>query len=186
MAQPQIHVLLDDPIVPTTIVAALRRMDAKVRLSRLDNEVRNPSRFLADARLVVTSRNSDGPDERVRLLGQHYQMQPCATLVLTPSPHQIPDDNALANWGLPMGFASGLSLDELVGRLSAMCSMQRPLSTLRHQLDQLRQQGPAAELPVDTLSEQMRLAAQIQRDLLPDPLPKLRSAKLRTRSLTGG
>ena len=72
--------------MPPTIARALLRLDASVRLSRLDNELAHPTFRSADARLVVTSPANDGDHARFRRLLAHCSDQPCATLVLTPTP----------------------------------------------------------------------------------------------------
>ena len=179
MSQLQIHVLLDDPVVPPEIAAALRRIDAGIRLSRLDRELRSPSHTRADARLVVASRSNGCAGRRLAALREHCDRNPCATLVLTSSPVEA-GPPSLDDGDSPIGFASGLSADELAGRLTAMCSFQRPLNRLRYELDELRQRDQARSRGVHHLDEQMRLASQIQRDLLPDPLPHVTGAELHT------
>ncbi len=179
VAQPQIHVLLDEPVVPPEIAAALRRIGAGVRLSQLDSEIRSPSTAPADARLVVTSRTPAGAGRRLDPLYRTWGSSPCATLVLTASPGEAmrarPPSSAQ-----PIGFASGLSADELAGRLTTMCALQQPLNTLRHELAELRQQHVRDAEDVHELDEQLRLASQLQRDLLPDPLPQIHAANLHT------
>lgn len=188
MAQPQIHVLLDDPVVPPEIAAALRRIDAGIRLSRLDRELTSPSKVSADARLVVASGSSGYSGRHLEALCQSLtrsgkdESNPCATLVLTPSPVQS-DSISLADGAPPIGFASGLSSDELAGRLSAMCAFQTALgglNRLHRELAELRERDRARSQGVHQLDEQMRLASQIQRDLLPEPLPHIAGASLHT------
>jgi serine phosphatase RsbU (regulator of sigma subunit) len=80
----------------------------------------------------------------------------------------------------PIGFASGLSADELAGRLAAMCSFREPLSRLQDELHRLRRREQTRNDSINNFDEQLRLASQIQRDLLPDPLPQIRGARLHT------
>jgi hypothetical protein len=183
VAQPQIHVLLDEPVVPPEIAAALRRIDAGVRLSRLENELHHPSNTPADARLVITSARQNGNGEWLKPLCQCWDRNPCATLVLTPSPGEESDIPA-AHGVLPIGFASGLSADELAGRLTTMCAFRESFSNLRHEIAELRKKDSggavtaSATTTANYLDEQLRLASQIQRDLLPDPLPRISGALL--------
>ena len=179
VAQPHIHVLLDQPVVPPTIAAALRRIDAGIRLSRLDTELKSPTNVPADARLVVTDQSGEGGGERLASLYRHCRSHPCATLVLTPSPVRGASVPA-SDGGLPIGFASGLSADELAGRLTAMCFMREPLEQLRTEVRELREREQAHSASAGHFGEQLRLASQIQRDLLPDPLPRVGGARLHT------
>jgi len=180
MGQPQIHVLLDDPVMPTDVAAALRRMGAGVRMTRLDRELRNPSNTPADARLVIASRRSALPAEGLEAVYRHCDRNPCATLLLTPTP--IPDamlaDLRFDEGAAPIGVASGLSADELAGRLTAMCTLQRSFARIRQELDELRRQENVHRRGDREREEQMRLASQLQRDLLPNPLPVMRGATL--------
>ncbi len=179
VAQPSIHVLLDEPVVPPVIANALRRVDAGIRLSRLDAELKSPSSTVADARLVVTDARGEGGSERLRNLFQHCNSYPCATLVVTPTP--LNGTGAMAeDSGAPIGFASGLSADELAGRLSAMCTLREPLSRLRSEIDELRRREQLSSSSASHFGEQLRLASQIQRDLLPDPPPRIRGVELST------
>ncbi|MCP4248857.1 MAG: SpoIIE family protein phosphatase [bacterium] len=179
MGQLQIDLVLDEPVVPPDVAAALRRMDAAIRLTRLDREMRSTRATRPDARLVITSPNRDRNDSTLEAVYQHCDRSPCATLVLTPSPLAVtPPPNR--GDGLPIGFASGLSADELAGRLTAMCAFQRPLNQLRTELEQLRNRERLHSRTLQEHDEQMRQAAQIQRDLLPDPLPEIRGASLHT------
>ena len=178
MAQPHIHVLLDEPVVPPAIAAALRQIDAGIRLSRLETELKSPSNTPADARLIVTNAPGDGGAERLRTLYQHCGRNPCATLVLTSTP--VDSGPTSADSRLPIGFASGLSADELAGRLAAMCSFREPFNRLRDEVRELRERERVHNDGANHFDEQLRLASQIQRDLLPDPLPQIRGARLHT------
>ena len=177
MGQPQIHVLLDEPEMPPTIARALLRLDASVRLSRLDNELAHPTFRSADARLVVTSRANHGDHARFRRLLAHCSDQPCATLVLTPTP--AGNQRAVADGdGAAIGFASDLSADELAGRLAAMCFMRRSFERLRREITDLRERDQLQSETASHFGEQMRLASQIQRDLLPRPAPRIAGVTL--------
>ena len=179
MAQPQIHVLLDDPEVPPTIAKALQRIDAGVRLSRLDNELRSPSGTDPDARLVVTSGRQDRGSQHWEALFDHFHAHPCATLVLTSSPVGSAPAGLGDDTG-PIGFASDLSADELAGRLTAMCAFRRSFQRLQQEIVELRRRDERRGrrgIPED-FDEQLRLASQIQRDLLPHPLPWISGAVL--------
>jgi len=178
VAQPQIHVLLDDPVVPPEIAAALRRIDAGVRLSRLDSELLHPTNVPADARLVITSERPNGGGRQLQALCQRWGRATCATLVLTPGP--VEDNGVTLSGDAPLiGFASGLSAEELAGRLATMCTFQQPLSRLHNELAELRRRNQA-EFPRDALDEQLRLAGKLQRDLLPNPLTRIDGAVLHT------
>ncbi|MHC4064429.1 MAG: PP2C family protein-serine/threonine phosphatase, partial [Planctomycetota bacterium] len=117
--------------------------------------------------------------QRLEALRQHCNRDPCATLVLTSSPVET-EAALLADDTSPIGFACGLSADELAGRLTAMCLFQRPFNKLRTELEELRQRDRLRSQGLYHLDEQMRLAGQIQRDLLPDPLPQIEGARIHT------
>ncbi|HUU83436.1 MAG TPA: PP2C family protein-serine/threonine phosphatase [Phycisphaerae bacterium] len=179
MAQPNIHVLLDEPVVPPAIAAALRQVDAGIRLSRLETELTSPSRAPADARLIITNAPAEGRADRLRTLYQHCDRHPCATLVVTPTPVSSGDRVTPAG-GSPIGFASGLSAAELAGRLAAMCSFREPLSRLRDEVAELRERDRIRGDSASHFDTQLQLASQMQRDLLPHPLPQVRGARLHT------
>ncbi|MFQ5491312.1 MAG: PP2C family protein-serine/threonine phosphatase [Phycisphaerae bacterium] len=177
MGQPQIHVLLDEPEMPPAIAAALQRVGAGIRLSRLESELETPSPAQADARLVVTSPSNEAGSARWQALLKHCHQHPCATLVLTPEPIDALGVPGAANSG-PIGFANDLSADELAGRLTAMCTLHRSYAQMQEELVELRHRNRTRAVDANDFDEQMRLASQIQRDMLPDPPPIIPGAIL--------
>ncbi len=179
MVQPQIHVLLDDNEVPDSIATALRRVDAGIRLSRLESELTSPSKSRPDVRLIIANREDDQSLARFSELVSLCDQSPCATLVLTPRPVDASKIVRTSN-GTRVGFASGLTVDELSGRLSAMCALQQPFEDLRKEVAELKERERIQSAHASEYEEQMRLARQIQQDLLPNPLPDIEGASLYT------
>lgn len=60
-----------------------------------------------------------------------------------------------------------LNADELAGRIKALCEIRHPLRKMREELRQLRQAHTQCFAP--GIDEQLRIAGQIQNDLLPQP-----------------
>ncbi len=182
MVRPQIHVLLDDPEVPPTVAQALQRIGAGVRLSRLENELRSPTPVAPDARLVVASDRPDGFSQHWDALFEHFRAQPCATLVLSPTPAPPRRASAAGTEGTaPIGFASDLTVEDLAGRLTAMCAFRPSFQRMRQELEDLRRRDALGRLSTQReYAEQLRLASQLQRDLLPHSPPRLEGARLHT------
>jgi sigma-B regulation protein RsbU (phosphoserine phosphatase) len=63
-----------------------------------------------------------------------------------------------------------VSADELTGRIRALCDVRRPMQRMREQLDQLRRRDERLAASAREREEQLRLASQIQLDLLPEPI----------------
>lgn len=173
---PLIEIISDEPQLPPMLDAALRRIRARVThagvadaaLGRLDDD--------ADARVIVAA--GDWPAARLAaLLRRASDASRCAMVVgtdrasadLSPGVH----DRAPC-------VSDAASEDELRGRLMAMCEARRSLRHLARELDAARQGDRTRTAVGDRLDEQLLLASQVQRDLLPDPLPRSSSARFST------
>jgi len=167
-ASPHVQIVLDDGPVPSELEAAIRRIGATASFRRMSEAIRNGLTPTADALVIIES----GParlrrEQRVALLGQ-VARQPRATLVLTDDPSS--DTGAPANSALPVTIGRGLTADELAGRLTAMVSMRKPLEALWHDSAEARR---AAHHTQERYQEQMRIAGQLQRDLMATCPPSL-------------
>src|SRR5205814_9260998 len=63
--------------------------------------------------------------------------------------------------------------DELTGRIRALCDVRRSMQKMREQIDRLQEATHRNEQLIASArhrDEQLRLAGQIQMDLLPEPL----------------
>ena len=63
-----------------------------------------------------------------------------------------------------------LNADELTGRIKALCEIRRPMRKMREEIAELRRDRPARGTIHTDIDEQIRLAGQIQNDLLPEPI----------------
>ena len=66
--------------------------------------------------------------------------------------------------------SSNLNVDELTGRIKALCEIRHPLRQIREELTQLRKDHRPTRPGSASIEEQVQLASQIQNDLLPQSI----------------
>lgn len=127
----------------------------------------------ADVCVVLPS--AERPAETIDRFLTSASDRACATFVLpAPSHWKSSTTNPSADRSASNRMRTALpgpapSADELAGRIRALCEIRHPLRKMREELERLRRVG-SAPLPLPrTIDEQVRLAGQIQSDLLPDP-----------------
>ncbi len=164
MRRPRIQVLLDDAILTRAIRTALRALKAEVAVSRLD-DLQPPDFPPADARLVLTRNFRRLSNGRLQLLLNWCRLDPCATLVIGDGAGLIEGEREPLVASIPIEFTGGLSAENLVGRLSAMCAWSRSLGVLQKELDDVRGLEHRHAALVRELGVQLREAASLQREL---------------------
>src|SRR5690606_5700185 len=115
---------------------------------------------------VILPAGSESPDVLAKILDGASD-QACATMVLPPGQEQ---DVSLMWHGVHprLGAApTSMTADELTGRIHALCQLRHPLMRMRVELRQLRQRDEQPMLDARERDEQLRLASQIQQELLP-------------------
>jgi sigma-B regulation protein RsbU (phosphoserine phosphatase) len=170
---PHVQVILDENHVPGPLRAALGRVKARVSLRSLDRALTDGISPTADLCVILPGRHS-GPDVLGRVLADASE-RACATMVLDPD-----DDPAARKQATPhpvRQFASAgedtatLNADELTGRIKALCDIRSPMRRMNEELNRLRRRDAQTNLGTRYFDEQLRLAGEIQRDLLPDAMP---------------
>lgn len=168
MAQPHVQVVLGGETVPPGLDAALRRVDATVSFRPLRDALRPGATVSADAVVVVPPTNGQFSPQRMKLLFDRMADHPRATLVLHDAarPRELfphPPD-------LPVSFATAQDEHELAVRLSTMLDLRPSLDALRRSaLANQAAQTHAAR----RYDSQLRLASQVQREFLPERLPRI-------------
>jgi hypothetical protein len=174
---PHVEVLLDGVELTSTAREAIERIGALVEIACLSDFCCSRAGGGADARLLLTSCAEPVANGKLELFLDRFDRDPCATLILSDQPvdgetaQRVAGDRAIR-------FASGLSADELAGRLRAMCSLRRPMDKLRRRIDQLKKLEHETSISFQQLREQVQAAGKIQRELLSSPIPLVRGLSI--------
>jgi hypothetical protein len=167
MSSAHVQVVLDGQTMPTGLEAALRRVGATASFGPISEAIRLGPKPTADAVVVVAPENSGGDQHRLRALFDRIATKPRATLVLQPS-HATGKPPAQPTT-LPVSFSGPGSTAELAARITTMIEM-------RPSLESLGRRAPSRRHPDESLAhqyrQQLRLASQVQRELLPHTLPR--------------
>lgn len=178
MSLPLIEVLLDGKEMTPAVAGALKSVKAEIYIDQFSRDSRSSSAKSPDARLILTTDARKVTNGKLGRLIAHFDRDPCATLVLADVAGDTIDP-VPAMQGRAIGFAAAMDRRALVGRLSAMCDMRRPMDRLRRRLDLLEQRDTMRAAEERRVGAELDLAARLQMDLLPRSLPKV--AGLRTR-----
>lgn len=163
MSMPRVQVVLGGSQVPDTLHGALRRVGASATFEPLAQAVRTGLDTSADA-VVFVDDAAARPDNLTTLM-HRLADQPQGALVLqSDGGPRLPTFPAAA----PISFGAALSEDELAARLTTLIDLRRPLASI---VQRRRQDEAAAERISESYQEQMRQAAQMQRELLPTSVP---------------
>ena len=179
MSVPHVQLILDRDIEPPgPLRVALDRVQAQVSIRSLDKAIAEGVSPTADLCVVLPS--ADRPTDVLDAMLARASDRTCSTMLIPSdqsSAADRPDDGTLSEHRLnPLGQrgSNGLNADELTGRIRALCEIRHPLRRMREELNRMRDnlrdgRGPQPHGWTD-LDEQIRLAGQIQYDLLPEPL----------------
>jgi hypothetical protein len=163
---PHIQIVLEDQRLPESLATAIRRVGGTASFWSLSDTLRVGLTSSADAIVVVAPSDTPGTAGRLQSLFDRMADRPRATLVLQP------EARAKARMAhpptLPVSFTAGLDADELTAQLATMIEMRRPLESLRGSRTVKRAMEPTV---AQAYLQQMRLAGQVQRELLPNALP---------------
>ncbi len=175
MSAPQVQLILDRGIEPPApLRTALSRVQAQVSIRSLDKALAEGVSPSAD--LCVILPGSDRHPNVLDAVLAKAADRACGTMLIQPE--RPPDDGGRRTTPPdehrlnPFGRAAGapLNADELTGRIKALCEIRHPMRLMREELNRLRQtRGSASPIGHD-FDEQIRLAGQIQHDLLPEPI----------------
>jgi len=173
-----IQVLLDNAELTAPVREALERAGADVDVAELGATDGEAPRVPFDARLVLSNGIWAGGDEKLAQLNALVERDPCATLVISANSPASTVLGSGATQAFPVDFAGAMTAGELAGRLSAMCGLRTTMESLRERLADARQHGEALEQRVGTLSDDLRLAGDLQRELLPSVATELQGAEV--------
>ncbi len=160
---PHVQLILDADMVPPPLQAALNRVHARVSVRSLARALSAGIPSSVDVCVILPGAH-ECPDLLARILSEASE-QACATLVL--SRDEVGSGVARPVNGPDRHTATA---DELTGRIKTLCEIRSPMRRLREQLDQLRRRDEQLIAAARERDEQLRLASQIQMDLLPEPL----------------
>jgi serine phosphatase RsbU (regulator of sigma subunit) len=169
---PHVQLIVDQSTVPPPLRAALTRLHARVSILSLDKALTSGISPSADV-CVILPGQADAPDVLDRLLADASD-RACGTLVLDDG-----HTNGILDWTPPVEHgadrqrANGsgrLNADEIAGRLQTLCEIRHPMRRLRDELSALRLQHDKLAVGARAYEEQLQLASQVQRDLLPAPV----------------
>ena len=176
---PHVQVILDTGPLPPILAAALHRTCAAVTVRGFEEACYPGPDCRADAVVVVVPSDQHTAAGRIERVLNVLAEQPRGTLVLADRPL-----NGLASTGhppgLPISFAVDPSVGELAARLSTICEHGGALRYITEQAEDMKQRGRQIADEVNHLDEQLRLASQVQRDFLPQRVPRCEDVRFLT------
>ncbi len=175
MSAPRVQLILDRDIEPPApLRTALNRVQAQVSIRSLDKVLAEGVSASADLCVILPGLDRH-PNVLDAVLAKATD-RACGTMLIAPDRRTDDGEPMTAPPGYhrlsPFGRAAAapLNADELTGRIKALCEIRHPMRLMREELNRLRE---ARELPAPIgrdFDEQIRLAGQIQNDLLPEPM----------------
>ncbi len=177
MARPLVQVLLDDVSLLPYVRGACDRIDAEIDVAEVAAAPSNAARSRPDARILLTA-STRAAETHLPKLKHWFDQAPCATLVLSPNERvdtQSIEDPAT---GEAISFSGRMSQEDLANRLRTMCELRRPIEALQAEVQRLRHRDEVLTAKMRRLDEELRVAAELQRDLLPRELPEVRGGAI--------
>lgn len=172
---------------PQSLKTALYRVNARISIRSLDKALANGIPDSTDVCVILPS--SACSQSSLDRLMTETSARACATLVLDEDGSSRDEATAISDGTTftgevrsPATFTGRrplptlpskrppLNADELTGRIKALCEIRRPFRKMREEIAELRRDRPARTTIHTDLDEQIRLAGQIQNDLLPEPI----------------
>lgn len=165
MQRLHLSVILADSRVPSTLREALLRIDATVSFVAVDCAL-NASLTKSDAFVVVLPESTGGVVDAVTTLLHRIAHQPRGTLLLHAAgaePTQIPHPPIV-----PVIHADGADGPALAVQIGSLLAMRSSLDLLHRRAVAARRSNDGA---AHRYTQQLRLASQVQRELIPRQLP---------------
>ena len=166
MARPHIQVVLAADSVPESLRTALQRTNATASFWPLAEAIHRDPAALADALVIVVPADTAGISEPLRTLFDHLAEQPRATLVVSDGDRVPAVEHPPA---LPVVFGRGGDEQELEIRLATILAMRSSFDSLHRGLLANRRSGQSL---ARQYMSQLRLASRVQREFLPEALPR--------------
>jgi len=171
---PHVQLIADSRTIPGALETALSRLNAKVSME-------SPARFLGQVTgpspdLCVILANVKSSAEHLDRILADAEKRGCITLVIPEppppkssleSPDELPRNAPLPTGSAGSAESGQINADELTGRLKALLETHESLKPMREELTRLRQRDVELTACARMLEEELRLAGQLQQDLLP-------------------
>jgi hypothetical protein len=168
MAGTHVETILAGDAIPASLREAVRRTGAWASFRPLSQALRSGVSASADVLVVVVPDHIGELRAQLQALLGQLADEPRAVLLLKAGGGLLPRFSHPPT--VPVTFGCRLDADELAARLSAMLDMRRSLKSLRRDLATRRRRS---ERTSRRYERQLRLARQIQRELVPQTLPQL-------------
>jgi hypothetical protein len=166
MARAHVETILAHDTVPASLREAVRRTGAWASFRPLSQALRNGISPRADAVVVIVPDDVRPVQHSLRVLFDRLADCPRAVLVVQPGGGLRPRLDHPAS--VPVTFGSALGADELASRLTTMLDMRPSLDSLHRGMLTNRRLEESATAAYE---RQLRLARQVQRELIPENLP---------------
>ena len=166
MARPHIQVILAGEAVPESLRAAIQQAGATASFWPLAEAVRGNPITNADAVVIVVPPETASVAGELRALLDRLVEHPRPTLVISTDA-QTPTLECPP--AVPVVLASGNDERELAIRLTTLLDMRSSFDVLQRGLSANRRQREGV---VQRYMSQLRLASQVQREFLPEGLPR--------------
>lgn len=166
MARPHIQVILAADAVPEGLRTALQRTAATTSFWPLAKAVRLNATASADVFVIVVPPDTSELLGPLRVLFDRLAEHPRPTLIVSTDGRMPTLEYPPA---VPVAFSSGLNEHDLTVRLTTMLEMRSSLDSLHRGLLANRRNG---ESLTRRYLSQLRLASQVQREFLPESLPR--------------
>jgi sigma-B regulation protein RsbU (phosphoserine phosphatase) len=173
-----VQLVLDENPVPQPLVTALHRLGARVSMRSLNKARDRGISSSADVCVILPSREYE--NDLLDHIMEQANNRACATMVLPPAQNataEIDTRNPSLRKSLP---PETYNSDELAGRIKALCDIRQPMQKMRAELEQLRRRDAQYRDENRTMADQLKLAGQVQTDLLPQPLEDMEPFSLHT------
>ncbi len=167
MPRAHVQVVLGSETMPKGLEAALKRVGATASFEPISEVLRCGLKPTADAVVVIPPDDARASYEGLQTIFNHIASRPRATLVLQPEDSDTPPPPSPS--ALPVSFSNRTGEEELAARILTMIEMRPSLESLHRSKLAARR---ADELLADHYQQQLRLAGQVQRELLPRALPR--------------
>ena len=166
MPRPHIQVIMGDATIPRGLRDAIGQTGASASFRPLGDVLRLGQAPVADAVVIVVPDDMGDLARSLRVLLERLADRPRAVLVLKAAGGAVP--RVPHPRTVPVTFGCGLGADELGARLATMLAMRAPLEALHGGMLANRK---SEETATRRFNGQLRLASQVQRELISDTLP---------------
>ncbi len=175
MSRRHIEVILAHNQVPNTLRDAIRQTGASASFRPLTQVARDGVSGGADAVVIIIPPNLQPVQRSIQVVLDRMAERPRAVLLLGIDGGPLPPISHPTT--VPVIHGTRLDADELASRLATMVEMTGSLESLhRGMLANRRTEQHAAQL----YERQLKLAQQIQREFIPETLPRFGPVSFRT------